>query len=357
MKAYLIKYYVRLLLFLTPFVICFLAYVIIDPFMVIYQYDDFNKRSYIGKNRDYISTEMLMSNSQKYTYDSFILGSSTALSFAPSIWKDFIDTDNNVYTFDASGENIVGIWSKIKYLHSNGYQLRNVLLVLENNDFVPFVNDVPIFMKHTGVYPSSRFAFHYAFFLSSVELKFVTAVAVHLVSGRFYPFMNDILVPGSYNYDPITNEFYNTGLWDAIKKDSVRFYVERASIFPLRTGEYAEDNRSISDQHRVMLEEIKNIFDDQGTSYRILISPALKQVSFNKDDLSILKNIFREEYVFDFTGINEFTESIADYTDATHFKRSLAKRMLKIVYFQPEDKNIFIDIVDQGPIEPVREVL
>lgn len=332
MKPLLTHYYKRLLLFLVPFIICFLVYVITDPFMIIYHYDDFNKRTFIQKNRDYISTEMLITNSKKYTYDSFILGSSTSLSFAPSIWKDFIDTDNHVYTFDASGENIVGIWSKIKYLESNGYQLRNVLIVIENNSFGPFINDVPIFMKHPEVYPSPRFFFQYASFLNGVELKFVTALAIHLVCDRFYPFMNDILVTSSYHYDTITNEFYNTGLWDAIKRDSIGFYEKRAGTFPLRSGVFAEDIRSISDQHEAMLEEIRNVFDDQGTSYRIVISPSLKQISFNKNDLSILKNIFGDEYVFDFTGINEFSESIADYTDETHFKRYLAKRMLEITY-------------------------
>lgn len=300
--------------------------------MIIYRYQDFNKRSFIHKNRDYVSSEMLITNSRKHIYDSFIFGASTALAFTPSIWRDYIKTDNLCYTFDASGEYIDGIWSKVKYLDANGYKINNALIILESNTFDQFVNDVPIFMKHPRVYPSSLLYFHYSSFLSFMELKFQVAIITHLITGKFYPFMNEILVSSNYEYDTITNEFYNIGLWDEIKNDSVGFYEKRANTFPHVTGKYTEGMSQITDQHRVMLEEIKVIFDKQWTAYRIIISPALNQLSFNRDDLSVIKEIFGEEFVFDFTGINKFTENKADYTDATHFKRYLARRMLEIVY-------------------------
>ncbi len=332
MKPDILKYFKRLALFLTPFILYLLIYIITDPFMIIYKYDDFNKRNYINKNRDYISSEMLMHNVKKYHYDSYIFGASTSLAFAPSIWKNYISTDYPCYSFDASGEYMEGIWSKIKYLDANDIPVRNALIVLESNAFGPFINDVPIFMKHPEIYPSSRLFFQYASFLSFMELKFQTALITHLITGKFYPFMEEILVSSEYKYDTITNEFYNIGLWDTIKSDSIGFYESRASVFPPPLEEYTEGPRQIDDQRKKMLEDIRYIFDKQGTHFRIIISPGLNQISFNKEDLFLIREIFGKKNLFDFSGINEFSENIADYTDPTHFKKYLAERMLAIAY-------------------------
>jgi len=332
MKQDMPKYIKRLAFFLVPFITCLLVYVVADPFMIIYKYDNFNKKSYINKNRDYISSEMLMMNSGKYKYDSFVLGASTSLAFAPSIWKEYIHPDSLCYSFDASGEYIEGIWSKVRYLDINAFQINNALIVLESNAFGPFINDVPLFMKHPKVYPSSKWYFHYASFLSFVELKFQISLITHLITGRFYPFMKETLIASKYEYDTITNEFYNTGLWEDIKRDSIGFYEARSDIFSRLPGEYSEEMRQITDNHKTMLLDIKGVFDKQKTDYRIIICPGLKRKAFNKEDLAVIKEIFGEKYVFDFSGINEFSENIGDYTDPTHFKRHLASRMLEIAY-------------------------
>ena len=116
---------IRILLFLSPFLVIFLFYVITDPFKIIYNYDNYYEKedSVIYKNRDYVSTEMYLKNSTKYNYDSFIFGSSTASFFPLREWRQYIDTTANIFYFDASRENIVGIWSKIKFIHETGNQI------------------------------------------------------------------------------------------------------------------------------------------------------------------------------------------------------------------------------------------
>jgi hypothetical protein len=334
----MLRYIKRLSLFLIPFFMCFLVYVVTDPFMIVHNYDNFNKRSFINKNRDYISSEMLMNNSRKYKYDSFVLGASTSLAFAPSVWKEFIHPDSLCYSFDASGECLDGIWSKVKFLDTNSFQVNKALIILEANAFTSFINDVPLFMKHPEVYPSSKWFFHYASFLSFMELKFQVAILTHLLTGRFYPFMEETLIASSYEYDTITNEFYNIGLWEDIRRDSVGFYKKRANIFPRISDEFTEEKQQITDHHKDMLADIKEIFDKQKTDYRIIICPGLKRKSFNKEDLSVIVGIFGEKHVFDFSGINEFSENVGDYTDATHFKRYLARRMLEIAYSPANDE-------------------
>ena len=307
--------------------------------MVIFHYDNFNSETYIQKNRDFISSEMLINNSKKYQYDSFVLGSSTSLPFAPSVWGEYIQTEQNIFSFDASAENIFGIWSKIKYLDQNGYQIKNILLVLERNAFGPFVNNVPIFMKHPKVYHSSLINFHQLHFLAFMELHFISYLFIYKATGKFYPFMSGLLIQGDYLYDTETNEFYNTSLWESIKQDSIGFYNQRikSGCFPSRSGVYVEDVQSIKSEHVTMLKEIRSIFDKHKTNYKVVISPTLNQISFNRNDLLVLTKVFEKENVFDFTGINEYSDKISDYYDATHFKKYLADRMLKVVYSNEEN--------------------
>ena len=300
--------------------------------MILYEYDDYNKNSYIHKNRDFVSTEMFLKNSKKYIYDSFIFGSSTALFIPPSIWHNYINTPNNIFSFDASGENIVGIWSKINYLNEHNHTIKYALVTIDPSSFDQFINNVPIYMKHYEIYPSSKFYFHYEYFLNFLDLKFLVAVVHYKVSKHFFPYMDKVLRDESYYYDPITNEYFNVGITNEFKKDSLNYYEKRKDNFPYRTEKYTERNSKISSQHIQMLNDIRNIFSENSTDFRIIICPSYDQIAFNKKDLAIIQTIFKKENVYDFSGINEITEKKSNFYDETHFKKYVGKELLDTVY-------------------------
>lgn len=322
----------RIFLFCIPFIVLVVIYIFSDPFMIINKYENYNYRFYIHKNRDFISTEMFIKNSKKYVYDSFIFGSSTALFISPSIWKNYINTTNKIFSLDASGENIVGIWSKIRYLKKNDHKIHFALVTLESNTFTRFINNVPIYMKHYKVYPSSWFQFQYGSFLNFLDLRFLVALIHYKTSNQFYPYMAEFLDTEPYYYDTITNEYYNTGIINELKQDSLNYYEKRKNKFPLRSGEYLEENSKINMEQIQMLNEIKEIFDENKTDYRIVVCPSYDQIAFNKKDLTVIQNIFNKENVFDFSGINEFTGVKSNFYDVTHFKKYVGKELLNVMY-------------------------
>ncbi|MDZ7634147.1 MAG: hypothetical protein U5L72_06775 [Bacteroidales bacterium] len=177
-----LKLLVRILLFALPFIILTAIYAIADPYMVLYNYSDYNKNFYINKNRDYVSSEMFMRNSRMYEYDSFIFGSSTSLFIPPSLWTNYIETENNIFSFDASRERLPGIWSKVKYRDEKGVQIKNAIVNLENKTFTEFVNNIPLYMKHYEVYPSSKLYFQYASFLNFCDLRFLYVLGQYKIS-------------------------------------------------------------------------------------------------------------------------------------------------------------------------------
>jgi hypothetical protein len=336
-KATLLK---RIILFSLPFVILTVIYIITDPFMVIYKYDDFNGKQYIHKNRDFVSTEMFKKNSDKFIYDSFIFGSSTSLFIPPSIWSNYIETENKVFSFDASSERLPGLWSKVKYIDERGIKLKNALLVFDFRTFKDFDNSDPTSMKHFEVYHSSKYNFHYKYLLQFLKIEFLTVIIPYKLFNKFFPYMEGVISVMQESYDPITNEFYNTGVDQLLKTDSLKYYEERIDRFPPRPGTYREETKMSTCEHVRMLTEIKDILDKNNTAYKVLICPSYNQVAYNREDLKLTEDVFGKENVYNFTGINRFTEDKSNFYDGTHFKKFVGKQLLDSAYFDSGNASI-----------------
>ncbi|MBN1968745.1 MAG: hypothetical protein JW870_05215 [Candidatus Delongbacteria bacterium] len=323
----------KVLFYCIPIIILSSIYLIIDPFKIIREYDDYySKNTFININRDFVSTEMFLKNYKKYNLDSFIFGSSTSLCFSPVSWGKYIPTPNHTFSFDASGEQFIGIWSKIKFIKNHGSRIKNALIIFDTDiSFAEFHNSGVIFMKHYKVYPTSKFKFHYESFLSFFKFRFLIAVFHYKTSNHFYPYMKAVLDERKHTFDLISNGLNLFSPINEIKNDSVNYYNEREKVFE-QNRQPIESKAQINIDHVKMLKEIKQIFKEDSTNYRIIISPLYNQVSFNNKDLEILKTIFGEEFVFDFSGVNEITSDKSNYYDITHFKRYVGEKLLNIVY-------------------------
>lgn len=323
----------RMLLFSLPLFLLLGGYLILDPFKVLYSYDNYYVNTCISKNRDYISSETFIRNVRKYHYDSFIFGASTSLFIPPSLWGNYISTSNYIFSFDASSENIIGIWSKIKYLHEHNIQLKNVLLVFDTGvTFDRFNNQGHVFMKDYNVYKSSKFNFHYESLLSFLNFNFLVSLFHYKISGEFHQYMNGVLDNSQMNFDLITNELIYSSAIEELKTDSLKYYEDHKKLFTERSGLPTSMYSQINSDYIIKLQEINEIFINDNTNFRIIIAPLYNQISFNESDLATLKSIFGEDFVFDFSGINEYTEKVSNYYDNTHFKHYIGLELLTKAY-------------------------
>ena len=64
----------------------------------------------------------------------------------------------------------------------------------------------------------------------------------------------------------------------------------------------------------------------------MIISPNYNQININPADIEILKNIFKEKNVFDFSGVNEYTNDIHNYYEKGHYRPILGAQLLQKVY-------------------------
>lgn len=323
----------KITLFCLPFVAIVVWYLIVDPFMVLYNHDDYNKNHFIDKNLDYVTTEVYLKNSPEIDYDSYIFGGSTSLYTTATDWLKHLDPNSEVFSFNASGEHITGIWSKLKYIDSKDREIRNVLLVIDADaTFGRFVNDNPIFMKHYEIYPSSKLNFHYKYFLNFINIRFLAPYVHYGLTGDYFPYMRNTLKNEYYYYDPISNEYHNVGILESLKTDSLNYYESRKGRFGEPKGPSAEAEPGISQDDIQMLEEIREIFNRHHTDFRVLICPAYNQIAFNQEDLAILQGLFGTQKVFDFSRTERYTGDMSNYYDEFHFKRYVGAEMIDIMY-------------------------
>jgi len=140
-------------------------YVIDDPFKIINDYEEFytNQSRELFINRDHVSTRLYIKNYPLYHYDSFIFGSSRSYAFLAKEWQKYILSP--AFHFDASGESLFGIYTKIKYLYLNKRPLKNCLIIINAGLLSKtFNNEETALIKDPEISGESRLKYHYKFF-------------------------------------------------------------------------------------------------------------------------------------------------------------------------------------------------
>ena len=99
-----------------------------------------------------------------------------------------------------------------------------------------------------------------------------------------------------------------------------------------RDGKYREAPQVLREKQINLLQEIKWICRKHDTDVKIIISPDYLQVNITPADVKTLKRIFGKRNVFDFTGINEYTEDILNYYEPGHYRPALGKRLMEKIY-------------------------
>ena len=92
------------------------------------------------------------------------------------------------------------------------------------------------------------------------------------------------------------------------------------------------DSRSQEKEKVNSLKGIRELFDKHHTNYRIVVSPLYDQIKLNPKDYKILCEIFGSQYVYDFSGVNNWTEDYHNYYEPSHYLPSVASEIMKQIY-------------------------
>lgn len=347
MRADLQRLLKRCLVLGSPLGAIVLLYVFCDPFKVLYVHDNYyDPQDCVTLNRDFISTQIYLSQPAEAIPDSFIFGNSRSLAFHCSDWQQNIDSQR-AFHFDASAETLFGIWSKIQYIDRTGGPLRNVLLVIDAEVLQGSNNSHGhLFVKDPRISGESRIAFQMEFFRAFLARGFFVRYLDWRLSGKVR-FNVDIAIKSQeYGHTLPSNDVFFDGVEAQIESlGEAYFEPQRGNCPPRDPSPQRPGKAVIGDAQAEMLRDIQKVLAKQGTKYRIVISPLYNQVPLNPDDLGLLKSIFAGDKVFDYSGSNELTRDVHNYYEASHYRPSVAKAILRDLYVVNADQT------DVAPVE------
>lgn len=337
MKLFLRRLFVFSSGFLVPVIFLAAGYLYFDPFKVIKKYTDYSSPDVVV-NRDYISTEMFLNKNKYNNYNSFIFGSSRTLAFKPSSWKQYLNTFDNVFVFDASGESAFGILLKLRLLDSLKIPIKNALIVLCSDvSFSSSENPVShLFTKHFALTGDSRYKFHRTFLKAYFDPKFLMRYYSFKLTGRYGNWMKGYIEDREIKYDTVTNELSLVAYDRELAKNEKVFYQQRQKIFYKRSKEVELDQKIVN-QYKDIVREMSQILQKNNTDLKVILSPLYDQNKWNIRDVEFLRNNFGNN-VFDFSGKNWITEDTKNYYETSHYRPLVGDSILKRIYSAYKEK-------------------
>ncbi|WP_435355014.1 hypothetical protein [Emticicia sp. SJ17W-69] len=321
----------KILLFISPLFLLILGYVVFDPFQILRTYQAYPDNFAKSLNRDRISTQTFLNNNKDYSYKSFIFGSSRSSVFYARNWGKYIN-DKNPYHFDASCETVSGIATKLKFIENHGNKIENALFVLDRSIFA-YEQDTlgSVFIQDYRVSGLPWWKYHLVFVNTYFSKGFFVAFYDYLLFGNFKSYMRSFLEFRKINYTPIVNDFIFTSYIEQIKADSTKYY-NQPNFFYERKKEKQLGGQVIKSYQLKYLQKIKEVLSRQGTQYKIVLGPTYDQIYFNETDLKILIKFFGKGNIYNFSGINEYSNDKTNYYEIYHYKPNVANDILKKIY-------------------------
>lgn len=328
------RFIIYCILFAVPFVFLLVLYFVVDPFKVIRHYDNYYVQGdIVAVNRNYVSTMTYINQWGKYHYDSFIFGNSRSLYYFEKDWKKHIPSSSVVYHFSESGGSIKGICNKVKFIDQCGEKINHALFVIDYNLLSTMEQFDLLGAMPPQINNNENFIeFHLTCLKSWFNVKFLAACVDYKLSGKWKPYMENLIGLGrNYKYyNPINNE-EPRHIQDSLISIGEYYDKKRMESFDNARGE-AVSSPVLDDERIDRLKEMSAILHRHQTDYSIIISPLYNQTKLNPIDVVILRQIFGKDNVFDFSGVNDWTNDYHNYYENSHYLPSVASQIMDSIY-------------------------
>ena len=304
MKNSIRRFILHTLFTLLPFFAFVAFYVISDPFHVIHPITktaDGRDSVIAGNNAGFTSVETFLAHDKELHYNSFIFGSSISKMYKAQYWKPHLDSTASILHFDASSETLDGIINKMQFLNDHGSQIKNALIIMEARMLYRHVdNNNILYVQHPATTKYSKWVdFHTIFFNAFRNLKLIGNV----VKNMPVELIIDNEIPNRIGY--INEDFYPT-IDSLIANDPSKFFTPERLGGRQHYFKPQADNPAIDEEVEAKLLKIKNILLKNNTNYIIIVPPDNSRLQLMAEDLWIMKSIFGEEHVHDFSGMEKY---------------------------------------------------
>ncbi len=328
------KFLNRIFIFLIPSLIFVIAVIWLD-FFKIFGFQDYYAKQNVSLNRGMITTSTFNHYRQKDKFDAFIFGSSRSQAFKCGHWVPYLEDDVNPFHFDAAGEGIWDISKKVEYIDDLGDTIKYALVILDRTLLqITYPRTGHLYIAMPSVSKSSTTDYYAAFFNAAFNPKFLLAYFDYAIFKTHRDYMGNLIKRNKHDYvvnSKTCDIWYG---WDKeIELDSMDYYKKRRDqgVFYDRPTKNKFEC-PITPEESEQLKSISEIFKKHKTKYKIVISPIYDQIPLEKEQLTLLASLFGEENIYNFSGKNQFTDSIYNYYETSHYRPLLANKILSIIY-------------------------
>jgi len=303
-------------------------YIIDDPFRMYWPNEDLYEvgQRKICVNDAYRGIRWMDQYDDSMHYNSFITGSSRSDFYFIDEWKKYLGENASCFHFNQSGDNLLGTLQRTKYLYKRFDKIVNILFIMD----AEYLEDMKPHKGHLFRQPW-QVTKEWDFFAYNWECirAFYTIEYQKQVWGIT---QEDKQLP--YYYIPEYNELHKDSAEELLESDADAYYSSLNEMYRLyeRNGRDSILQPVIKEPQKNALKEIKLLLAEHSTDCRIVISPLYNQIALNPQDLKCLKEIFGEDKVFDFSGVNEYTNDASNYYENSHYRPKLCNVILKQIY-------------------------
>jgi hypothetical protein len=317
------RIFLKIFLASLPVLAMLAFYLIADPFLILYDYDDFflTGKRHLELNEDYVQVENYIKYSKKEKYDAYVFGSSRSAAFTPEEWKKRVPGINPYY-FGVASESLYGVEAKVNYIDKVGAEIKHVLLI-SDADLLSMNKNQPghLFRKHPLISGENPLNFHLTAMLDFFTWEGVTS---YLKLPPPPPPGKKDAMPNYKNPDAVIDE-NPKAYYDGIK-----------DMFYERSGKTEYYDHVILGPEQQQLTNIQKILKKHNAEVKVVISPMYDQKKIDTTDLRFLQKLFGAENVYDFSGINVLTESMYNFYEPRHYRPFIANRVMDIMYLKKE---------------------
>lgn len=329
----------RLLLALLPAALLLVAYMVMDPFKVIWTYADYypsQASGGIALNPAFVATQTYRQQADDEHYNAFIFGNSRSIYYPVRDWQRCLPTDSlRPFHYDAASESLLGLWLKVRFLDRQQATLDHVLIVTDASMLAKTDCDHWHLCETPPALTGNRnlLTFHWLNFRAFLNPEYMLALFDYSLFHQLRPYMlrKHLLSEDLFRYDRRTNEcdFLPT---ERLIEAGQYYTPERLAVFE---GAQFPDSTSpsvIGPEQRLLLDSIAAVFQRHQTACQIVISPLYNQVRLHPADLATLSQIFGIDHVHDFSGPNRWNADLHNYYEISHYRPHVARQILEQIY-------------------------
>lgn len=319
-----------------PFWCFVMLYVILDPFEVIWHYDDYfaSRKVHISLNHFNVSICNFDNRYNEEKWNSFIVGTSRSRYWEISDWEKLLPKGSKGYHIDHSGGSLYSLTKKFEYLDAKGVPIKNVLIIMDTN---MLENPLPSY-SHTSYTPPQMLgykniiSYHLTSFKAFCDFEFLCVFFKELIHPNMQPSSLELSSGEYFSYNPYNNQIKQDVIETEIRKG--RYYTKELVSAMFVRNQYPDSISPIliGDKQMEQLSIISNIIRKNDADCRVVISPRYNKIRFNANDIKVLEEKFGKGKVYDYSGVNPITTDYHNYYEHSHYRPIVTKKIMDEIY-------------------------